>query len=271
MGKLALTLIRKAKISESDIKSIGVGSPGTPNKKKGLLVYSNNLGFHNVDIRSGIQKHLKKDVFLDNDANCAALAESVVGACRGTKSSFMITLGTGVGGGVVIDNKIYNGFNYGAPEIGHMVIVADGRQCTCGRRGCWEMYSSATGLVIDTNEASRKYPGSKLANMIKKANNYVSARTAFEAMRNSCDIGKMVVENYIKLLALGLINVINIFQPEVIAIGGGVSNEKDNLLNPLIPIIEKEIYTRYLDDNTKIVIASAGNDAGIIGAAMLNE
>ena len=175
-------------------------------------------------------------------------------------------MGTGVGGGIIIDGKIYSGFNFAGAELGHTVIEVDGPECTCGRKGCFEVFSSATGLIRMTKEAMAADPSSKMHGMVKDK---VDARLAFDAMRAGDVPAKAVVDEYIKYLAAGIANVINIFQPEILCIGGGVCNEGDALLLPLKELVSREIYTRGGVKNTEIVIASLGNDAGIIGAAFL--
>ncbi|MGM9642832.1 MAG: ROK family protein, partial [Eubacteriales bacterium] len=195
-----------------------------------------------------------------------------VGAAKGSHSWVMITLGTGVGGGIVIDDKIYSGFNYAGAELGHIVIVCDGRPCSCGRHGCWEAYSSATALVKMTEEkiAECKAKGIKTAMEDYAATRgKVSGRTSFDCMRAGDAAAKEVVDTYIRYLACGITNIINIFQPEVLSIGGGISNEKDNLLIPLLPLVKREVYGSSIVTETDIRIATLGNDAGIIGAALL--
>ena len=271
LGRFCAGFIADSTVSIQQIKSVGVGSPGTPDKKKGVLVYSNNVRFDNTEIREILQKYIDKDVFIDNDANCAALAEATFGACRGTRYSFTITLGTGVGSGAVLDGKLYSGFNYGAPELGHMVIALNGKKCTCGRRGCWEQYSSATALIEDTKEAIISNRDTKMLGIAENDLTKVNAKTAFDGMRLGDGTAARVVETYITRLAQGLANVINIFQPEVIALGGGVSNEGTILLDMLGPLVFNEIYTKPLKNNCRLVLAVMGNDAGIIGAALLDE
>jgi glucokinase len=271
IGKNCCSLIKESKVSVGDIISIGVGAPGTPDKKNGIQVYANNIRFDNTDIRGILRKYIDKDIYVDNDANCAALAESVVGSCKGTKYSMTITLGTGVGSGAVLDGKLYSGFNYGAPELGHMVILVGGRLCTCGRRGCWEQYSSAPALIIDTREAIINNKNTIMEQLVESDLTKIDARTAFKAMRLGDGAAAEVVDVYIYRLAQGLANVINAFQPEVIALGGGVSNEGKVLLDKLDPIVGQEIYTKRIVKNCRLALATAGNDAGMIGAAMLNE
>jgi glucokinase len=210
-------------------------------------------------------------VNLENDANAAALGEYVHSG-EGTDSFVFITLGTGVGGGIIIDGKIHSGFNYAAGELGHTVICHDGRLCSCGRRGCWEAYSSATALSAMTKEKILECKAQRIPSIMideYEANGRVSARTAFAAMKKGDAPGKEVVDKYIDYLACGITNMINIFQPEILTIGGGVCNERDYLLKPLMEKVDHAQYTRSSKKKTKVVIAELGNDAGIIGAAAL--
>ena len=182
----------------------------------------------------------------------------------------VITLGTGVGSGIIIDGKIYSGSNFAGGEIGHTVIVVDGLPCTCGRNGCFEAYSSATGLIRMTSEAAALNPESLTARLIEQ-DGRVSARTAYKAMKQGDETGKAITERYVKYLACGIANTINIFQPDILCIGGGVCNEGDTLLLPLKKQVAEQIYSKNSAKNTEIVICSLGNEAGIIGAAMLHR
>lgn len=267
MANMALEAVKKAGLKISDIESVGVGAPGSVNSDTGVISFSNNLDFHDAPIADYIREVIDLPVYVENDANAAAYGEFVAGSAKGTKDAVCITLGTGVGGGIIIGGKIYSGFNYAGAEIGHTVVEVDGPQCSCGRKGCFEVYSSATGLIRMTKEALDANPDSKMHEMMD--GDHVSGRLAFNAMRAGDEAAKGVVDKYVKYLAAGIANTINIFQPEVLCIGGGVCNEGDALLIPLKALISKEIYTRNSDENTKIVIASLGNDAGIIGAAFL--
>lgn len=258
----------EAEIAVSAAHSIGIGCPGTCNSDSGIVEYSNNLGFLNVPLRKDIENEFGIPVYLDNDANAAAFGEFVSGAAKGANSTVVITLGTGVGSGIVIDGKIYRGANFAGGEIGHTVIVTDGEPCTCGRRGCFEAYSSATGLVRMTSRAIEKNPGSLMAKMAND-DGKISARTAYKAMKDGDEVAKEVTEEYIKYLSCGIANVINTFQPDILCIGGGVCNEGNTLLIPLKAAVASQIYSKRSEKNTDIVICSLGNDAGIIGAAML--
>ena len=183
----------------------------------------------------------------------------------------MITLGTGVGGGMVFDGKVYSGFNYAGAELGHMVIEHNGKPCSCGRRGCWEAYSSATGLIRMTREKLEKTPrdATVMWEMIDGNLDNVSGKTAFAAARRGDSVGQEVVDEYISYLACGITNIINIFQPNVLSIGGGICNERDFLLKPLMETVNRDQYTRNSDNKTQVKIAALGNDAGILGAALL--
>ncbi len=262
--------IKDAGISKDDITSVGVGTPGSVNKSNGYIEFSNNLEFNQVPAKEMLEERIGKTVFLDNDANCAALGEAIAGVGNGVKDFVAITLGTGVGSGIIIDGKIVVGSNYCAGEMGHMVISIDGKPCNCGRKGCWEQYSSATALIAQTKEAMNNNPDSIMWKLTGGIDN-VSGRTAFDAMRQGDEAAARVVDRYVYYLSIGLCNVINALQPEIICIGGGVSHEGDYLLKPLLKYVEEQRYSIYACKQTKIVAAQLGNDAGIFGAALLNE
>ena len=276
MADLAGELLKRNNISIDEVEYAGIATPGTANAKTGIVEYSNNLPFLNFPIAELFKKYLPVNrVLIANDANAAALAEALAGSAKGAQNSVMITLGTGVGGGIIINGKIYDGgVNCAGAELGHTVIVAGGRQCSCGRRGCWEAYSSATGLTNMTKEKMTELKIKGIPSLLfdeSAKEGKTSARTAFNAMRGGDVYGKMLVDEYIAYLAEGITNMINIFQPEVLSIGGGVCNEKEYLTKPLIEIVEREQYTRTNAHKTKIVTAILGNDAGIIGAAGLGK
>lgn len=269
MAKLCKDLLKEASLEAEDIHSVGIGSPGVPDPKEGVIVYANNLHFKDTPIRAEFQKHLNLPVYVENDANVAALGEYESGAGKLYKDFVAITLGTGVGGGVIIDRKIIGGsWNAGA-ELGHIVIKAGGVQCTCGRKGCWERYSSATGLIREAKRAAIDNPDSALYKMVDGDLDKMNAKIPFDAAQAGDIIAKGVIDQYVQDLATGLTNLINIFQPEIIVLGGGVSAQKDNLLIPLRELMSHEIYGGPSMFKTKIEVAQLGNDAGIIGAAML--
>ena len=276
MANLAAEIIKRNGLSISDIASVGIATPGIANTQTGVVEYANNLPFRDFHIADIFKKYLPVEkVLIANDANAAALGEALAGAAKGTKNSVMITLGTGVGGGVIINGEIYaGGINCAGAELGHIVIVAGGRQCSCGRRGCWEAYSSATGLANMTKEKMTELTLKGIPSLLfdeAEREGKTSARTSFSAMKRGDKHGAEIVDNYIFYLAAGITNIINIFQPEVISIGGGVCNEKEYLTKPLLEIVEREQYTRDNDKKTKVVTAVLGNDAGIIGAAGLGR
>ena len=269
MAGLCRKLIDEQGITVDDVEYAGVATPGTADHDNGIVVYANNLRFLNYPLADKLKEFLGvKKVLIENDANAAAKGEAACGAAKGYANSVMITLGTGLGGGIIIDNKIYSGFNYAGAELGHIVIEVDGLPCSCGRKGCWEAYSSATGLINMTKVKLAETKDTIMHEMVAH-DGKVSGRTAFDAMRKGDKAAKEVVDKYIYYLAMGIVNIINIFQPEVLVIGGGICNEKHYLTDPLMDIVDKEQYSRNSTKKTEIRIATLGNDAGIIGAAML--
>lgn len=269
MARMAREAAQKAGVSMSDVERVGVGSPGTCNAATGIVEYANNLGFDHVPIKAWLEEELHVPVSIENDANAAALGEALAGAARGARSCVCITLGTGVGGGIILDGKVYSGFNYAGAELGHMVIMVDGEDCTCGRQGCWEAYASATALVRQTRRAMEAHPDSAMWKIAGSLDN-VDGRTAFDGMRAGDDAASRVVENYVHYVACGLINVINIFQPEVLCIGGGICKEGETLLKPIREYIFQERYSKFCEQQTRLCVAELGNDAGVIGAACLD-
>ncbi len=269
MARMAREAAEKAGVSMSEVAHVGVGSPGTCNAANGIVEYANNLGFDHVPIKAWLEEDLHIPVSIENDANAAALGEALAGAARGARSCVCITLGTGVGGGIILDGKVYSGFNYAGAELGHMVIMVDGEDCTCGRQGCWEAYASATALVRQTRRAMEAHPDSTMWKIAGSLDN-VDGRTAFDGMRAGDEAASQVVENYVHYVACGLINVINIFQPEVLCIGGGICKEGETLLKPIREYIFQERYSKFCEQQTRLCVAELGNDAGVIGAACLD-
>jgi glucokinase len=269
MVKVALEACENADISINQIECIGIGTPGIADNTHGVIEYSNNLGFKNTPMAKYIQEQISKPVYLSNDANAAAYGEYLAGGAVGAENAVCITLGTGVGGGIVINGKIYAGSNLAGGELGHMVISSDGPLCTCGRKGCFEVFSSATGLIRMTTEAMEADKTSLMWQWSEQNGGKVSGRTVFECMKKGDPTAKRVVDSYIKYLACGVTNIINIFQPDILCIGGGICNEGDGLLNPLREQVCQEVYSKNSAKNTEITIAKLGNDAGIVGAAFL--
>ena len=260
-------------IAEHDVASVGIASPGVVDDETGCVISAYNLNFFSFPIIPLLKERFAAAEFhIENDANAAAWGEAIVGAAKGTKSSVMITLGTGVGGGIIADGKVFKGFNSAAGELGHIVIHVGGRQCSCGRRGCWEAYSSATGLINMTAEKLEecKKSGRKtvMTDLVAEKGR-VTGRTAFDAKRMGDEAGAEVVETYVKYLASGLTDMINIFQPEVLSIGGGISNEGQYLIDLVKPLVDRDQFGDGNFPQTTLRIAELRNNAGIIGAAVL--
>ena len=276
MAALAMDITKRNGLTPDGIEYVGIAAPGTINSDTGTVEYSNNIKMSAFPLSEIFKKYYPaKAVYIANDANAAALGEALAGAGKDYPSLVMITLGTGVGGGVIIDGKIFAGsVNCAGTELGHTVIERGGRQCSCGRRGCWEAYSSASALSAMTREKMHELKLKGIPSMLfdeEKKDGKVSARTSFNAMKKGDRYGKELVDTYIEYLAVGITNMINVFQPHILCIGGGVCNEKENLTRPLIELVDREQYTRDGKNKTKIVTASLGNDAGIIGAAGLGR
>ena len=268
MAECARQALAKANLTMDDVESIGIGTPGSVDPNTGMIIYANNLNFLNTPMRQYLEARTGKKIYLENDANVAAYGEVLAGAAKGYNDAIVITLGTGVGGGIIIDGKIYSGFNHFGGGLGHAVIVKDGRQGTCGRKGCLEAYTSATALVKMTQEAMEANKDSKLWEVAKTLEE-VNGKTAFDAMRMGDPVGTELVDQYIQYLGCGLANFVNIFQPEVLLIGGGLSKEGETLLAPLREILKEETYGISGVKSTTLKTCALGNDAGTIGAAFL--
>ena len=270
MAELCKKLLAECEIAMDDVTGAGIACPGTVNPATGIVEYANNIKFSDFPLVALFSKEMDmpaENVKIGNDANLAALGEAVAGAAKGASSSVMITLGTGVGGGVILDGKMLMGCAFGGAELGHAVIEMNGRQCSCGRKGCFEAYCSATALVKLTKEKFEATSGTLMHEMCENDINRVGGKTAFAAMKKGDKAGAEVVDTYISYLACGVANLINIFQPEVFTIGGGVSGEGDNLLIPLREKVSEQIYSKDKILKTDLRIATLGNDAGIIGVA----
>ncbi len=261
--------LNAAKVTIGEVNSIGIGTPGVANRNSGIVLYSCNLDFHNTDLRSLLKQRLDKPIYVENDANAAAFGEVLAGAGKGYSDVVVVTLGTGVGGGIIIGGKIYTGFNFCGAELGHTVIEFNGRQCGCGRKGCFEAYSSATALINMTKEAMEANKESAMWGLVGGDIEKVDGKTAFDGMRANDEAAKGVVNMYIEYLGCGLTNIVNTFQPEVLLIGGGICKEGENLTKPLYEIISRDMYCVDEKQSTKLDVCKLGNDAGIIGAAFL--
>jgi glucokinase len=272
--RISKEAVAAAGLRPEDIQYVGAGIPGAVHRKVPFIYHTVNAPFHGTPFGELFQKEWGSavPVYLENDANCAALAEFVAGSGKHCKSLLMITLGTGVGGGLVVDGAVKTGINLSGMEVGHMVIESNGVPCTCGRKGCWEQYSSAPALKRMTREEMERSPDSAMWELCGGSLDKVGGRTAFQAARAGDAAAKRVTETYLHYLAEGITNLVNIFQVEEISLGGGVSNERDeDFLIPLQRLVEERRFTQEGTNQTRIIKAALGNDAGIIGAALLGR
>ena len=266
MAELSKKLVEEAGLSSADIVSVGIGCPGSIDCENNIVLYSNNLKMDKAPVGKEFQKYWDIPVFMENDANVAAFGEYIASGEK-SKVFVAVTLGTGVGGGVVLDGKLFKGFNGAGAELGHSVLVFDGNMCTCGNKGCWETYASATALIRQTEEMMKKHPES-LMHTIAKDYGKVNGRVPYDAAKQGDEAAIEVVETYAKYVAAGLLSIVNIFQPDKVVIGGGVSNQGEYLIQPVREYVKKYDYNRYFE-KVKIETATLKNDAGIIGAALI--
>lgn len=264
-----LSAMDKINVDMTQIDRIGVASPGTVNQDSGIVEFAGNLKFHNVPLKRELENLFKTTVTVCNDGDAMAYGEFIEGSGKGKNSFIAVVLGTGVGGAVIIDNRIIRGTNYAVGEIGHMVIGIDGEQCNCGRKGCFEAYASATALIRQTKRSMQYNPDTVMWQLVDGDLENVTAKTVFDAAKLEDITAKKVIDNYVKYLACGVTNLINIFQPEALCIAGGVSNEGEYLLTPLRKIVERERYSRYSAEQTRIHTSVLGGNAAIIGAAYI--
>lgn len=272
MAQLCKKVVSNAGLDlDQDIQYIGIGSLGTADNEKGIISYSSYFNFYNKEIRQEMKKYFSLPVFVENDANCIALAESILGASKNYHNSVLITLNYVIEAGIIIDGKLYRGAFSGAGEVGHQVIVFEGEQCSCGRLGCWEAYASANALVRDARIQAIRHPESEMFKMINGDIRVMSYRIPFEAARRGDHCAVDLVNLYLRYLATGLINIMNILQPQAIVLGGKICEEGDFLLEPLKSLISKKFYGDHTILKTDIRFAELGDDAAIIGAAMIGK
>ncbi|RGF94902.1 ROK family protein [Firmicutes bacterium AM55-24TS] len=263
---LSKQLIKDAELELNDIEAVGIGCPGTINFETGEVIYSNNIKMEHYMLAKEFQKYLNLPVKIDNDANCAAMGEYIVSG-NNVPIFMFITLGTGVGSGLILNGKVFRGFNGAASEAGHITLVSGGEPCTCGKRGCWETYASVTALIRQTKVAMEKNPES-LMHEIAKAEGKISGRTSFDAAKQGDKAAQAVVKQYAQYVADGIVSVENVLQPDIISVGGGISREGEYLLQPVCEYAAANGFNKFMP-KTKIVTAQSFNDAGIIGAAMI--
>ena len=270
MAALCKKVAADAGIDMSEIKSIGVGVPGLFDNKTGMIPFCTNLGWHDIPFVAEMKKHLDTPVYGDNDATVAGLAESVAGVSAGIKDSVFLTLGTGVGGGIIIDGKPYSGAHGCGSEIGHMMIKMGGELCTCGNYGCFERYASATAIIREARKAVAEHPESSMLAACGGDPEKLNAKIVIDAARAGDEAAKAVFGGYVQALAVGIINIINMLDPEVIVLGGGVSAAGEFLLNAVREAVKPMVFFKTMP-YARIELAQLGNDAGIIGAAMLGR
>ena len=270
MGRCMLDVMARGGFEEKDIASIGVGIPGVADEKTGHVIFCTNLGWSDVPLRTELQKYLNKPVYIDNDATVAGFAESVAGVSKGTSSSVFLTLGTGVGGGIVINGRPWSGFHGVGSEIGHIPMDIGGIPCTCGNEGCLERYCSATAIIRMGKQILQQHPESLMMVMVGGDPEKLNAKIVFDAARELDNAAMKVFTTYVDYLAKACYTIIAFLDPEMIVLGGGISKSGDFLLKAV-----RERIPRYLLFKTlpysRVEIARLGADAGMIGAAMLGR
>ena len=270
MAELCRRVVRESGHEMGDIAAVGVGIPGEQDPKSGLVAFCNNLGWVNVPLMQRLREALGLSVYVDNDANVAALAESAFGASRDVKSSILVTLGTGVGGGIVENRRVRTGAHGVGGEIGHMVVVVDGEKCNCGHRGCWEKYASATAIIRMGRALMEEKPDCALARQLGSDAAQLNAKAVLDLAKAGDADCMGIFETYVKYLCVGLANLINIYDPDMIVLGGGVAYAGDFLLDAVRAALGDYVYCPALSW-ARVELARMGNDAGIIGAAMLGR
>ena len=265
---LCRTLLDGCGMAECDITAVGVGLPGTVDAKAGVVRYANNIHMRDLPFVRLFREQTDLPTYIGNDANAAALGEVCFGAARGLSSAVLVTLGTGVGTGIVIDGRLLEGEGGAGAEGGHICLVYNGEKCSCGRRGCYEAYASATALKRQTAAAAEAHPESLLAAEV--AQNGVSGKTAFACARAGDAVAQRVTEQYLSYVAAGITDLVNLFRPQIVLIGGGISNEKASCCETVSDIVNRESYGSEIH-TTPLPVRPAAlrNDAGILGAAAI--
>lgn len=269
MADLVKNLLNKIHATDAELSGVGVGSPGTVDAANGVVLYSNNFDWDNIPLAAELGKYFTCPIKVSNDANCAALGEVKAGAAREIKNAILITLGTGVGGGVIIDGQVFEGAHAGGAELGHTSLIFGGELCTCGRRGCVEAYVSATGLIREAKRAAEKDPQSVMNELCKGDLSNMNGKIPFDAAEQKDPAGMKVVNDYITYLGESIANYVNIFRPDVILLSGGICNQKEKLTEPLTEYIKTKCFGGEKAFIPEVRCAILGNSAGIIGAANL--
>ncbi len=269
MAACAKKVMEEANVTDEELRSIGVGIPGVADKD-GMVIFCTNLGWRNVPLRAELQQYINKPVYMDNDATVAGWAEYQAGVSRGTNSSVFMTLGTGLGGGIVMNGKIWDGAHGAGSELGHLVIEVDGVPCTCGKRGCAERYCSATAIIRMAREACIDAPNCLIMRNVEGDMDKINAKVVFDAAKEGDSVAMQVFNRFVKYLTIAINNVISFVDPDMIILGGGVSRAGDFLLDAVKATLPEYLFYPTLKQ-PELRIASLGNDAGIIGAALLGK
>lgn len=269
MAMLVKHLMEETGICEEEVEGIGIGSPGMIDAKEGVVVYSNNIRWDNVPLVQEMNSYFSCPVKISNDANCAALGEAKAGAAKGVPNVILLTLGTGVGGGIVVDGKLFEGGHAGGAELGHTMLVAGGEECTCGRRGCIEAYASATALIKEATRKALIHPESMMNILCENDINNMNGKIPFDAAQAGDKAGKEVIDRYIRYLGESIADFVNIFRPDVVLLSGGVCNQGEKLTEPLNQYIKDKCFGGEKSFIPPVRCATLGNNAGIIGAASL--
>ncbi|MEG1535383.1 MAG: ROK family protein [Clostridia bacterium] len=261
-------LCAKSDMQVSDLLGIGIGIPGVTDTQNGVVVSAANIGWHKIALAQDIEKKLGVKCVIGNDANCACLGEQKFGSGKELQNIVFITLGTGIGSGIVIDGKLFCGVGGAGAEAGHMLLMFDGEQCNCGHKGCWERYASVTALIQQTELAIEQNPTSILAK-IAGGKDKINGKTVFDAAELGDPVADKVIANYLKYIAEGLISLANLLHPEAFIIGGGISHEGDKIMRPVEKILNTYLEKSGFLPHISVISASLGNTAGLIGAAAL--
>ena len=270
MADCALDTLARSGYTLDDVAALGAGIPGVVDPRTGHIAFCPNLGWKDAPFAEEMRKHIDKPVYMDNDATVAGLAENIAGVSAGAHSSVFLTLGTGVGGGIVLGGKVWSGFHGVGSEIGHMTLEMDGEQCNCGNRGCLERYCSATAIILSAREAVKHHPDSLIMTMAEGDPARINAKIVFDAAKENDPTALKLFRRYVSALAHGIVSIIHFLDPEVIALGGGVSKAGSFLLDAVRAEVANLVMYKTMP-YARIELARLGPDAGIIGAAMLGK
>lgn len=271
LANLAKEAIERSGLTLSDIGGLGIGSPGVIDSEKGEVVCWANFGWDHVELAELVRERLHLPVYVLNDANAAAMGEYAYGAAKEYRSAVMITVGTGIGSGIVFDGQLFEGNGGAGAELGHEVIRMGGEKCACGRRGCLEAYASASALIRQTQKAMKKHSESLLWSLCDGDVDGVNGKIFFDALHQGDKTAKGVFRKYMQYLCEGVVNVANVLRPQAIILGGGISAQGETITKPLQRMANKYMLGGESWAEVKIVAAMLGNDAGIYGAAAFAE